>query len=82
MVLSGFDAFSKRKSRISALFLALVLAVPAVMAPVAVWAEEPVQSEQVVDDMAGADVENATAFSTLLRVICRLGACSLGPILL
>ena len=39
---------------------------PSVMTPLMARAEEPVQTEQVLDDAAAADIESATAFSTLL----------------
>ena len=62
----SFGPFSKKKLRFSVLFLALVLAMPSVMTPLMARAEEPVQTEQVLDDAAAADIESATAFSTLL----------------
>ena len=62
----SFGPFSKKKLRFSAIFLALVLAMPLVMTPLVARAEEPVQTEQVLDDAAATDIESATAFSTLL----------------
>ncbi|MDO8422514.1 MAG: tonB-system energizer ExbB [Parvibaculum sp.] len=64
--MSSFGIFLKKKSRFSALFLTLALIVPSVATPLAARAEEPVQSEQVLDDVAGVEVESPTAFSTLL----------------